>query len=131
MPDPSDAANIRDDAYAHVDTLDASINPTDKVYRNVATKRLIKVRVARKPNPPRLGFGALVFAVSGSHVGEDGRALEHDMHGHQIAPAHMVTVASDTPIDLEVHLELARLRVCSQTERAVLIEEQEARRSAR
>lgn len=122
----ADADNIREDAYAHAEHLDSVINPTDRVYRNAATGRWIKVRVLRKPNPPGLGFGALVYAVSGAHCDKGGKALGHGEQGFQIAPAIMLTVQSDTPIDLELHLELHRRKACAQTERAVLIEEQAA-----
>lgn len=122
--------DIREDAYVHVSNLDGAINATDKVYRNSASKRLIKVRVVRQAPPPNApGFGMLVFVVSGSHCGEDGKALTHG-EGHRIAPAHTVTVQSDRPVELTIALERARKKACVATERAVVLEESAAALSA-
>lgn len=126
----SNAADIREDAYVHVTGLDGSINATDKVYRNVASGRFIKVRVQRRANPPGVGFGVLIYEVSGAHCGEDGKAKAHGEEGFQIAPAQTLTVQSDQPVDLEVSLELMRRKVAVATERAVFIEEAEAARAA-
>lgn len=118
--------DIRIDAYAHAASLDGAINPGDKVYRNVATKRLIKTRVTRKPPPPgAANFGVFYFAVSGAHCGDDGKAKPRadGGDGFQIAPAHALTIASDTPVDLDKALETARLKVCCDTERAIEHEE--------
>lgn len=119
--------SIRPDAYAHVEALDAAINPGDRVYRNAATERLIKVRVARKAAPPGApDFGVFYFAVSGAHCGADGKAKPRadGGDGFQIAPARMLTVHNDAPVELEKTLELERLAAACATERAVLNEEQ-------
>lgn len=118
--------HIRADAYAHVEALDAAINPGDRVYRNIASNRLIKVRVKRQAPPPGAPtFGVFFFTVSGAHCGEDGKAKarEDGRDGFQIAPAHAMTVQNDTPVDLDKALETARLNVCCQTERAIEHEE--------
>lgn len=118
----SDYADIRDDVFVHIPALDAAINAGDRCYRNTITNRLIKVRVTRQQPPPGApGFGQFYFAVSGAHCGEDGRALKRidDADAFQIAPAHMLTLASDAPNDLALALERARLKVCCDTERAV------------
>lgn len=123
MPAHADAALIVADAYTHLPELAAAINSSDKVYRNDATGRHIKVRVLRQPNPPGLGFGALVYQISGAHCGPDGKALRHGAESFQIAPAMMLTVQSDASIDLSAHLEVHRKQVCAATERAVLMEQ--------
>ncbi len=122
--------NIRDGAYVHVADLDASINDTDKIYRNVASRRLIKVRCVRVDPPSRetnligKGFGMVVVQISGAMCGEDGKALAHpsDETAFQVAPAQRHTFQSDVPIDLATHLELKRLEVVAATERAADIE---------
>lgn len=117
---------IRADAYAHVASLDGAINAGDRVYRNVATKRLIKVRVRRGEAPPGAPtFGVFYFVVSGAHCGEDGgaRPLADGRDGFQIAASHALTIHNDTPVDLDKALEAARLKICCDTERAVEHEE--------
>lgn len=114
--------HIRADAYAHCAQLDAAINPGDRVYRNVASKRLIKVRVTRTEPPPGApSFGVFHFAVSGAHCGEDGKAKPRadGVDGFQIAPAHTLTIMSDAPVDLDMALETARRKACCDAERAI------------
>ncbi len=121
--------HIRADAYAHVADLDSSINAGDKVYRNVASKRLVKTRIKRLDPPPGApNFGVFYFSASGSHCDDAGKAkpLADGRDGFQIAPAHTLTIHNDTPVDLDKALEAARVKVCCDTERAVEHEERMA-----
>jgi hypothetical protein len=106
--------------YEPVTGLD--INDTDTVLRNVATGRLVKVRVLRLPNQP---WGHAAFLVSGAACDARGRALPRTDggDGFQIAPAQTLTVQTDASPDLKAALDWKRRVVAAATERAIELEE--------
>lgn len=109
-------------AFAHVESLDALVAETDKVYEKDG--RFFKVRVVSKSPPPGApSFGMLCFEISGAHCDADGWTLPHGENGYQIAPSQSFTVLCDRPVDLAKALEARRLEAAAMTERAVLLDE--------
>lgn len=114
---------MREDGYVKMNPQPADLNPGDTVYRSLNTKRLLKLRVRRITDQEQGSqFGTMVFEVSGSVCGPDGKALPHK-EGHMIAPPSRKSVHADQPVDLSVLVDLWRMEVAAITDRAASLEE--------
>ena len=108
-PRPEDVTDSFED-----DTLDKG---KYRIYLT-AKGRMIKVMTLMRPRSALEPVGRVMLQITGSDVGEDGKAIDHG-NGLLISEAHLVTLQSDGPVDIAAAIEEARLFCVSKTEKAV------------